>query len=87
MYIPDATGTHLTYDLIITIILPGISGIELLTKYKKTNPSQKVIIITACASLEIAVEAIKAVACNFITKPLMHDEIKRVVRNALELDK
>lgn len=74
-----------SYDLIITdIILPGISGIEFLTRYKKTNPSQKVIIITAYASLEIAVEAIKAGACDFITKPLMHDEMKRVVRNALD---
>ncbi len=74
-----------TYHLIITdIILPGISGIELLAKYRKTNPSQKVIIITAYASLETAVEAMKAGACDFIAKPLMHDEMKRVVRTALD---
>ncbi len=73
-----------SYDLVISdIILPGMSGIELLTRYRKTNPSQKIIIITAYASLEIAVEAIKAGACDFVTKPLMHDDIKRVVRNAL----
>ena len=74
-----------SYDLIITdIILPGISGIELLTKYRKTNPSQKVIIITAYASLATAVEAIKAGACDFILKPLMHDEMKKAVRKALD---
>ena len=74
-----------SYDLIITdIILPGISGIELLAKYKKQNPAQKVIVITAYASLMTAVEAIKAGACDFIIKPLMHDEMKRVVRNALD---
>jgi DNA-binding NtrC family response regulator len=74
-----------TYDLIITdIILPGISGIELLSKYRKKNPSQKVIIMTAFASLATAVEAIKAGACDFIVKPLMHDEMKRAVRNALD---
>ena len=73
-----------SYDLIITdIILPGISGIELLAKYKKKNPAQKVIIITAYASLATAVEAIKAGACDFIMKPLMHDEMKRAVRKAL----
>ncbi len=73
------------YQLIITdIILPGISGIELLAEYRKTNPTQKVIIITAYASLVTAVEAIKAGACDFIIKPLMHDEMKRVVRNALD---
>ncbi len=74
-----------SYDLIITdIILPGISGIELLAKYRKKNPSQKVIIITAHASLETAVGAIKAGACDFVAKPLMHDEMKRVVRKALD---
>jgi DNA-binding NtrC family response regulator len=74
-----------TYDLIITdIILPGISGIELLSKYRKKNPTQKVIIITAFASLSTAVEAIKAGACDFIIKPLMHDEMKRAVRKALD---
>ena len=76
---------HKSYDLIITdIILPGISGIELLAKYRKTNPAQKVIVITAFASLATAVESIKIGACDFIVKPLMHDEMKRAVRKALE---
>ncbi len=72
------------YDLIITdIILPGISGIELLTKYKKSNPGQKVMVITAYASLTTAVEAIKAGACDFLMKPLMHDEMRQAVQKAL----
>lgn len=74
-----------TYDLIITdIILPGISGIELLTRYHQSNPSQKVMVITAYASLHTAVESIKAGACDFLIKPLMHDEMKRAVRKALD---
>jgi len=74
-----------SYDLIITdIILPGISGIELMTKYRETNPAQKVIIITAYASLTTAVEALKAGASDFIIKPLMHDEIKRAVSRVLD---
>jgi DNA-binding NtrC family response regulator len=74
-----------SYDLIITdIILPGISGIELLTKYRKKNPAQKVMVITAYASLTTAVDSIKAGACDFIIKPLMHDEMKKAVRNALD---
>jgi len=73
-----------SYDLIITdIILPGISGIELLTKYRKKNPAQKVMVITAYASLTTAVDSIKAGACDFIIKPLMHDEMKKAVRKAL----
>lgn len=74
-----------TYDLIITdIILPGISGIELLTRYRKQNPSQKVIIITAYASMATAIESIKAGASDFIIKPLIHDEMKRAVRKVLD---
>lgn len=74
-----------TYDLIITdIILPGISGIELLTKYRRKNPGQKVMVITAYGSLNTAVEAIKGGACDFIIKPLMHDEMRRAVRRALD---
>jgi ActR/RegA family two-component response regulator len=74
-----------SYDLIITdIILPGISGIELLARYRKQNPAQKVIIITAYASLETAVESIKAGANDFIIKPLIHDEMKRAVRKVLD---
>ena len=76
---------HRSYDLIITdIILPGISGIELLTKYCRTNPAQKVMVITAYASLTTAMESIKAGACDFLVKPLMHDEMKRAVRKALD---
>jgi DNA-binding NtrC family response regulator len=48
------------YDVIITdIILPGITGIELLKKIKEQLPEQIVIITTAYASLETAVEALK----------------------------
>lgn len=73
-----------SYDLIITdIILPGINGIELLKKCREQNPEQIVIIITAFASLETAVEALRAGAYDYVIKPIIHDEIKRVVRNAL----
>jgi DNA-binding NtrC family response regulator len=73
-----------TYDLIITdVILPGISGIELIAKYKEQNPDQKVIIMTAYASLQTAVEALRVGACDFIVKPIMHDELKRMVKKAL----
>lgn len=77
---------HAKYDLIITdIILPGISGIELVTKYRRKNPTQKVIIITAFASMATAIESMKAGASDFIIKPLIHDEMKRAVRRVLDL--
>jgi DNA-binding NtrC family response regulator len=72
------------FDLIITdIILPGITGIELLKKIKEKIPEQIIIIMTAYASLETAVEALRAGAYDYIVKPVMHEEIKQIVRNAL----
>lgn len=72
------------YDLIITdIILPGITGIELLKKVKERLPGQIVIITTAYASLETAVEALRTGAYDYVVKPVMHEEIKQIVKNAL----
>ncbi len=72
------------YDLVITdIILPGITGIELLKKMKERLPEQIVIITTAYASLETAVEALRNGAYDYVVKPVMHEEIKQIVRNAL----
>lgn len=73
-----------SYGLMITdIILPGISGIELMKKCRELYPEQIVIIMTAYASLETAVEALRAGAYDYIVKPIMHEEIKRIVKNAL----
>ena len=72
------------YDLIITdIILPGITGIELLKKYKEQNTEQIFIVMTAFASLETAVEALRGGAYDYIIKPVIHEEIKRIAKNAL----
>ncbi len=72
------------YDVIISdIILPGIDGIELLTKIRAEHPGQIFIVMTAYASLETAVRALRAGAYDYIMKPIMHEEIKQVVKNAL----
>ena len=72
------------YDLIISdIILPGINGIEFLRKCKDQNPDQIVIIMTAYASLETAVEALRSGAYDYVMKPVLHEEIKKIISNAL----
>jgi DNA-binding NtrC family response regulator len=73
-----------SYDLIVTdIILPGNTGIELLKRVKEVHPEQIVIIITAYASLETAVETLRAGAYDYIVKPIIHEEIKQIIKNAL----
>jgi len=73
-----------TYDLIITdIILPGIDGIELVRRVREKIPDQSVIVITAYASLETAVGALRAGAYDYVVKPIIHEELKRTIKNAL----
>jgi DNA-binding NtrC family response regulator len=72
------------YDLIISdIILPGIDGIELVRRIREKIPDQAVIVITAYASLETAVSALRAGAFDYVVKPIIHEEIKKTIRNAL----
>ena len=72
------------YDVIISdIILPGMDGIEMLTRVREMNPDQIVIIITAYASLDTSVKALRAGAYDYIMKPIIHEEIKQIVRIAL----
>jgi len=72
------------YDVILTdIILPGMDGIEMLTRVREQIPDQIIIIVTAYASLDTSIKALRAGAYDYIMKPVIHEEIKQVVRNAL----
>ena len=73
------------FDLIISdISMPGHSGLEVLKQAKMTSPDAPVIMITAYASTESAVEALKLGAYDYIIKPFDVDELKIVIKNALE---
>jgi len=72
------------YDVIISdIILPGMDGIEMLTRVREQMPDQIFIVVTAYASLDTSVKALRAGAYDYIMKPIIHEEIKQIVRNAL----
>ena len=73
-----------SFDLIISDIkMPGISGIKLLERMKSINNEIPVIMITAYASTNDAVEAMKLGAENYITKPFNLDELKIIINKAL----
>jgi two-component system response regulator PilR (NtrC family) len=69
---------------IIDIMMPGINGIETLDELKRIDEDLAVLIITAYASVESAIAAMKNGAFDYITKPFKNDEVLVVVRNALE---
>ncbi len=72
-------------DLLITDVrMPGTSGLELLKQCKDDNLNLPVVMITAFASPDDAVFAMKQGAYDYITKPFQVDEIKTVVKNALK---
>jgi two-component system response regulator PilR (NtrC family) len=76
------------YDLVITDIkMPGIDGLQVLQTIKEVSPETLVIMITAFSSTKDAVKAMKQGAIDYIAKPFEVDEIKLVIRNALERKK
>jgi len=73
------------YDLIITDIkMPKVSGINILRESMALHTNTPVIMITAFASTDVAVEAMKLGAYDYITKPFKVDEIKVIIKNAIE---
>ncbi|SHI69400.1 two component, sigma54 specific, transcriptional regulator, Fis family [Malonomonas rubra DSM 5091] len=73
------------YDLLISDIkMPRMTGIELLREIRQQEVDLTVIMITAFSSTEEAVEAMKLGAYDYITKPFKNDEIRLVIKKALE---
>jgi len=72
-------------DAVITDLrMPKVDGLQVLRAAKESSPDIAVIVITAVASTETAVEAMKLGAYDYITKPFKLDEVNLIVRNALE---
>jgi two-component system response regulator PilR (NtrC family) len=79
---------HDLFDLIITDMkMPKVGGLELLKNVKEISPDTVVVIFTAFGTTESAVEAMKLGAFDYITKPFQMDDIRLVVKNALEKQK
>ncbi|MGD2126754.1 MAG: sigma-54 dependent transcriptional regulator [Desulfobacteraceae bacterium] len=72
-------------DLVITDMkMPGMNGMELLEASRKIKPDVPVIMMTAYGTIEMAVEAMKKQAYDYITKPFQNEELKLTVKKALE---
>ena len=73
------------FDLVLLDIrMPKLDGISALKKIKANTPETIVIMITAYASADTAIKAMKEGAYDYITKPFKVDEIKLIIKNALE---
>jgi two-component system response regulator PilR (NtrC family) len=73
------------FDLVITDLrMPKVDGMEVLKAVKSTSPETVVLLITAFATADSAVEAMKQGAYDYLTKPFQVDEVQLIIRNALE---
>ena len=73
------------FDLMITDLkMPKMTGIELLTEAKKLRPEMPVVLMTAFATVQTAVEAMKLGAYDYIQKPFDGEEVKLLVQRTLE---
>lgn len=72
-------------DLVISDVRLGdVSGMELLSLWKKRQPTTQMILLTGYSSVNAAVEAMKAGAYDYLTKPINPDELVLIVRRAIE---
>jgi DNA-binding NtrC family response regulator len=74
-------GTHI---LLVDIKMPGMDGLELQRKVRELAPDATIIIMTAYASVETAVQALKEGAYDYIVKPFDPEAVSRLVRKAAE---
>ncbi len=69
---------------LLDVKMPGMSGLELQKKIKGISPDGIIIIMTAYASVESAVEALKQGAYDYLTKPFDPEHLGHLIRNAIE---
>ncbi|MDA8171300.1 MAG: sigma-54 dependent transcriptional regulator [Nitrospiraceae bacterium] len=79
---------HESFDIMMTDLrMPGMDGLKLLEEAKKIAPGMTVVMMSAYATVEGAVEAMKKGAVDYIVKPFMNDDIRFTVRRLVEQEK
>jgi DNA-binding NtrC family response regulator len=73
------------FDLVISdVVMPGMRGLELMTAIHRKRPEQLVLLITAFGSIDLAMQSMRAGACDFLTKPFRIEELYAAITRALE---
>lgn len=73
------------HDLVLTDVkMPGMSGLELIKEIHSLDPSIPIIAITAYACADDAIRAVRAGAYDYLSKPFQIDDLRVIIRNALE---
>ncbi len=70
--------------VLLDLMLPGMSGMEVLQRIRASDPEQVVVMITAYSSIEGAIEAMRLGAFHYIPKPFKNEEVLHTLRKGLE---
>ncbi len=70
--------------VLLDLMLPGMSGMEVLKQIRGRDPEQVVIVVTAYSSIESAIEAMRVGAFHYIPKPFKNEEVLLTIRKGLE---
>lgn len=79
---PDAPSC-----LVLDVRLPGLSGLDLQQELAKTDPPIQIVFMTAHGDIPMAVQALKAGAVDFLTKPFRDQQLIHAVQQAIEHDR
>jgi two-component system, NtrC family, response regulator AtoC len=81
------TAGNIPSLLIVDVVMPGISGIEVLETVKKVQPSLPVIVLSAIGQIKTVVDAMKMGAADFLVKPFEEAELELAIENVFEKQK
>jgi len=73
--------------ILLDLRMPGMDGMEVLRQVREIRPDIRIIMITAYGTIELAVEAIKMGAVDFIQKPFSPEEIRELVSRVMDREK
>ncbi len=81
----EAMNVEEDFDVILLdLVMPKVDGLFLLTRFKKTMPNAQVLMITAFATIDTAVAAMRRGATDYISKPFRSKQIETAIQRALE---
>jgi putative nucleotidyltransferase with HDIG domain len=73
------------FDLVVTdVMMPGLSGLELLRRIRVAEPNVVVVVVTGKATLDVAIEALESGAHAFLIKPFTPSELRRTIASATQ---
>jgi FixJ family two-component response regulator len=70
--------------LVLDLALPGLDGLAVQRQVARERPDMPVLVVTGCADVAVTVQAMKAGAADFLTKPFREDELMDAIGDALE---